>query len=305
VSPVVGTVLLLGIVVLLVGVSSVLFLGLTDESEPKPDVVLEMEETGTENVYRLVHEGGDELDGDKVVLRGAANETALTGTELSADDSGTFVPVREEIQVLYFGEHGNSYVVVTFEPESTVPDPDEGCDWVDNESDGGTDPVKIDGIVVDCDVTTSDGIEIQNGGVVVGEAVSGTKDLDADDATVYGDVDVEKVLNVQNGTVSGSATSQSGDVKLNNASVGGSVTAEKVVELQRDSSVDGDVESATKPVKVLDSTVNGSITGASVKLDGATIEGDVYVDSTDFDCTNSTINGQDCGEYTPKDPSNW
>lgn len=250
--------------------------------------------------------GGDSLDGNKVQLRGAADEHTLSGEQLTAGKTSQVVPVEDEIRVVYEGDHGTTYRLAAFEPKNTVPEPDEGCEWVDTETNGGTDTIKIDGIVVNCDVETAEGIEVQNGGTVIGETVSDDKDLDGDDATIYGDADVEQVLNLQDGTITGAATSNSADVKLDNATVNGDATAEKVVEVTGGGIVDGDAQSETKNVKVLSSTVSGSITAdTEVKLDDATVDGEVYIDASDFDCTDSTINGQDCTAYTPKDPADW
>lgn len=306
VSPVIGAVLLIAIVTLLVGVSTVMFLNLTDENEPQPNVVLEMEASEDGPIYRLVHEGGDTLDGDKTRVLGAADDQTLDGEELTADTSSRVVPVEDEIRIVYEGEHGTTYTLATFEPEKTVPNPDEGCDWVKAETNGGAEPIKIDGIAVNCDVETTEGIEVQNGGVVIGDTVSGTKDLDGNDATIYGDVDVENVLNLQDGTITGSATSNTADIKVDNATVNGAVTAEKVAEVTGESSVDGNVQSADKKVKIFSSSVSGSITAdEQVKLDDATVDGDVYIDDSNFKCTDSTINGQDCSAYTPEDPDDW
>jgi flagellin-like protein len=306
ISPVIGAVLLVAVVGLLVGVSAVMFVQLTDEREPQPDVVLDMEASEDEPIHRLVHEGGDTLDGNKTRVLGAADEQTLEGEKFTTGTTSQVVPVEDEIRIIYEGEHGTTYRLATLEPESTGPDPDEGCEWVETETDGGTDPIKVDGTVVNCDIETAEGIEVQNGGTVIGDTVSDAKDLDGDDATIYGDADVENVLNLQDGTIAGSATSSTGDVKLDNATVHGAVTAEKVVEVTGGSSVDGDVRSGTKNVKIFSSTVSGSVTAdEGVKLDGATVDGEVYIDDSDFDCTDSTINGQDCTAYTPKDPDDW
>lgn len=306
VSPVIGTVLLVAIVSLLVGVSTVMIFDLTDKREPQPDVVLDREASEDDPIHRLVHKGGDTLDGNKTRVLGVADERTLASEELTAGTGSQIVPVEDEIRVVYEGEHGTTYTLATFEPENTVPYPDEGCEWVETETNGGTDPIKIEGIVVNCDVETAEGIEVQNGGTVIGDTVSDAKDLDGDDATIYGDADVEKVLNLQNGTLTGSATSNTADVKLYNATVGEAVTAKKVVEVTGGSSVDGDVQSETRDVKVLSGSVSGSITaGNEVKLDNATVTGDAYIDDSDFDCTDSTINGQDCAAYAPKDPDDW
>jgi len=39
-----------------------------------------------------------------------------------------------------------------------------------------------------------------------------------------------------------------------------------------------------------------------VKFDNATVREDVYVEDAEFDCTDSTIAGQNCSKYSPKDP---
>jgi flagellin-like protein len=317
-SPVVGVALLLAIVVLLAVVSGGLIFGLTTERQPPPEVELAAE-------HRLVHESGEPFDGDDVELLGATDPDALEGSELAAGDREAFYAVNETIELVWYGDDGASYVLREFEIDGgeTVPAPDEGCPWVDSESNDGTDSVTVDGLVVDCDVETDEQVTVKNGGVVIGDTVSDLKDVDADDAEFYGDADVENVFNLQDGLVTGSVDSDTADVKLDNATVGGSATAEKVVELQGASTVEGDAKSETKAVKVLDgstvegdavsetdqakvtgSTVSGAVYGGgSVDLDDATIEGDVY--AADFDCTDSTINGQDCAAYAPEDPGDY
>lgn len=325
VSPVVGTVLLLGIVVLLISVSAYLFFGISEEKEPSPDVVLELESEGEGFAYVLVHNGGDRLNGDKVTLRGAADPEGLVDNALTADNEAQVYPVEESINVVYTGEHGTTYILATFEVDRSIPEPDAGCDWVDNETNGGTEDAKITGEVVNCDVETNKVVEVSNGGIIIGETLSDTKTVDADNAQFYGDVTAEDVVNIQDGTVTGSVTSQTADVKLDNSTVNGEVTAQKVVELQGGSSVggsvkstnkkvkildgssvDGDVVSDTEQVKVIDSEVSGSIaTDGTVTLDGATIDGEIYVDDSDFSCSSSTIAGQNCSEYDPKSPDDY
>jgi len=41
----------------------------------------------------------------------------------------------------------------------------------------------------------------------------------------------------------------------------------------------------------------------TVDMNGVTVEGDVY--ASDFKCTDSTIDGESCDEYSPKSPSDW
>lgn len=319
VSPVAGIALLLGIVVALATVSGGILVGLTEEPEPSPDVTFSMEAAEAPGTYVLVHEGGDRVDGSRIELRGASVPETLEESALSAGARHPVLAVDETIEVVWFGDDGTSYIVWEFDvqrdadpgrnalpgvdSETTVPEPDEGCDWVESESDGGTEGVKIDGQTVDCDVETAKVIEVQAGGVVLGETISGSDEVDADDARLYGDVEVADVFNLQDGVATGDVTSGTADAKLDNATVGGSVTAAKVVELTGGSFIGGDAVSEDKQVKVLDSEVAGSVAGdGSVKLDGADVDGHVYVDAADFDCTDSTVNGRECGEYTPKDP---
>lgn len=309
ISPVIGIVLLVAIVSILAAVAGGMFFELTREREPAPEITLSLEGDGAALGERwLVHDHGERLDGDKTEIRGIADPETLSGESLSAADRHRVVPVSETIRVVWFGEHGTSYVIREFsvEPEVTVPSPDEGCPWVDTESNGGVDDVKVDGIVVDCDIETDKVVEIQNGGVVLGDTESHTKLVDADDARLFGDVVVEKDVNLQNGTITGSVEAQTENVKIDDGTVGKSIQADKTVEVVDGSSVGGDAVSANKQVKVLSSSVSGHVaTNGSVKLQDATVGGDVYVAGSNFDCTNSTVNGKDCGNYSPRDPGDY
>lgn len=308
ISPVIGVILLVAIALILAIVAGGGFLELTRERDPAPEVTLSLEGEGAIGERWLVQTHGQTVDGDKVEIRGVADPETLSGETLSAGDRHRVIPVSETIEIVWFGDHGTSHVLWEFsvDPEITVPSPDEGCSWVDTESNGGTSDVKVDGLVVNCDVETDKVIEVQNDGAIIGDTVSHTKELDADDARLFGDVTVEKGVNLQNGTITGSVTAQTENVKIDTATVGKSVEAEKTVEIIDGSSVGADAVSATKQVKVLSSSVSGSVKSTgSVKLEDATVSGDVYVDDSDFDCTNSTVNGQSCGAYTPRDPGNW
>ncbi|WP_324756812.1 polymer-forming cytoskeletal protein [Haloarcula montana] len=306
ISPVVGTVLLVAIVLVLSTVGAGMFFSLTDETDPRPTVVLGGEQTESAQ-HELRHRSGETLDGDRLEFQGVADSEAAAGETLSSGDSLLVYPTAEEIQIVWYGDNDESYVLTTVSVEDTLPEPDENCGWVDAETNGGTDEITIDNEVVNCDIETDGQVKIRNGGVVIGDVVSDLKELDGDNAEVYGDVTVEAVLNLQDGRITGSATSRTADVKLGNATVERSVEAEKVAEVTDGSTVQGDVESNTKDSKVLgDSVVEGSVTADGiVKVQDSEIQGDVYIDPADFDCTNATIGGQDCGSYTPKDPNKW
>lgn len=306
VSPVIGTVLMVAIIVVLATVGGAMFLRFDAETDPQPNVVLESNTTDTP-AHALVHGGGESIEGERLELKGAVPADDPAGKTLQVDDEITFYPTSEEVTVVWYGDNEESYSLTTVEAEQVVPEPDESCAWVEDETVNGTESITIDNVVVNCDVETEKQVAIQNGGVVIGETFSDQKDLDADEAQVHGDVTVEKVLNLQDGQITGSATSNLEDVKIGNGSVDGSIEAEKVAEVTRSSTVGGDMESHTSDTKVLDgSLVEGSVTAsATVKVENSTIEGDVYADPSDLDCTNATINGESCGSYTPEDPSNW
>lgn len=217
------------------------------------------------------------------------------------------MPTETTIEVVWFGSHDTSYVIWegTVSEEATAPAPDKGCSWVETETEGGTDSVKVIGDVVACDVETSEGIEVQDGGVIIGETTSGAKDIDADRATFYGDIEVEKVFNLQGGQVVGSVQSHTADIKLDDGTVTGSVSATKVLEVLNGSSVAGDVISDDQ-VKVLSSEGAGSVVSdGSVKLQDTIVEGEVYVDAAAFDCTNATINGESCASYSSRNPETY
>lgn len=324
VSPVVGVVLLIGIVLLLAAVGTYMAFELTEKREPAPEVALSVERADGGPVYRLIHSGGERLRGERMTLRGAADPDSFAEGGLAVSESAVFFPTDEEVTLVWTGRYDTSYVLRTFEVEETLPDPDEGCDWVDSETNGGEDDLTVDGAVVDCAVETDDFVKLQNGAVVIGATTSNTKYLEAAASQVYGDVDVEttvdaddarlygdvvagKTVNLQDGTITGDVASAGADVKLTNGTVDGTVTAGTGIDVQKGSSVGGDlVSDNTKTVDVDDSTVEGDVMSeGTVNLNGVTVEGDVYVYASDFKCTDSTVDGESCGEYSPKSPSDW
>lgn len=307
ISPVIGLVLLVAVVVGLSAVSAGMFYSLNQERDPAPAVTMSLEPTDVAAVQQLSVEQGPTLEGENIEIRGGEELADLAPRELAAGDQHRIVPTATTVEVVWYGSHDTSYVIweESVSQEATAPTPDEGCSWVETESDGGTENVKVIGEVVACDVETSEGIEVQDGGVIIGETTSGAKDIDADDATFYGDVEVETVFNLQDGLVAGSVQSHTADIKLDNGTATGSVSAVKVLEVVNESSVGGDATSDDQ-VKVLSSEVAASVVSDdSVKLQDATVEGEVYVDAASFDCTNSTINGQDCASYSPRDPETY
>jgi flagellin-like protein len=178
-------------------------------------------------------------------------------------------------------------------------------------SDGDVD---LDGTNVSESVeSTGDGdIDLTDGSNVGGDVrtgAGGNVDMDGG-SSVDGDVEAGGDVDVDSATVGGDLVSSGGDgdiVLTGGSNVDGDVRtgADGSVDIDGGSSVDGDVE-AGGDVSVDSATIEGDVVisggDGDVALDNVTVSGHVYVDSGDFSCSDSTINGEDCGTYTPKDP---
>ena len=298
-SPVVGTVLLVAIVVALSALVAAIAFGTGGPREPAPDVVLELEQTDRPVAHELVVEGGDTLVGEKVEFRGTADEDPLAG-RLRAGESLTVYPVEDTVRVVWFGEYGTTQILATFDPDPDLPPVDEGCNWVEDRAPD----VDID-LVVDCNVITAGHADILSSGVVIGE------------------VDTDGPVDINHGTVYGFVRSDN-DVDLDGALVSGDVTAGNDVVITDESTVRGAVETGPSgsidadggsqlggPVVAgddvaLDSvTVGGDVRAPDVDISDSTVTGHVYAPSGSFSCPDSTINGQDCSSYTPRDPDEF
>jgi flagellin-like protein len=119
-SPVVGTVVLVAIVLVLAAVSAGLVLGLAGEQDPAPQAKFALERADTPGEYRLVHESGDTIDGDRLTLRGVANPDRLSGQELAAGKSVVVEAQSDTIRVVWTEREGtsSSYVLSTFASDS-------------------------------------------------------------------------------------------------------------------------------------------------------------------------------------------
>ena len=81
ISPVVGTMLLVGIVILLSVAVAALAFGVSEPAETAPTATLEM--TAGDCQYELRHTAGDPMDGDRTELVGVEDPDALAGRTLS------------------------------------------------------------------------------------------------------------------------------------------------------------------------------------------------------------------------------
>jgi len=274
VSPVIGSVLLVAIVIALGAVSAAVFLGLPEQPHASPDVVLELEEGQFAPTHVLRHESGDSLGGTgRTEIRGIADPEALHDEELSAGEDESVipvVPVDETVRIVWQADQDTGYIIWEGRPSSYLdPAPDEGCEWVDAETNGGTDPITIDGIVVTCDVITEGDIDIQNGSTIVGEVNSTQNNVDLDESTVYGPVAADGDVDIDGTKVSGSVVATGDDVVITDGSA-----------------IGGDVRAGA---------------GTNVDVDGgSSIAGRVYLDGGSFSCSNATISGSGCGSYSPE-----
>jgi len=141
-----------------------------------------------------------------------------------------------------------------------------------------------------------------------GSSIDGTVDADGqvnvdgssrikNDVTADGDVDIN-----DQSEVSG-AIDTTGGINVDDSSVvTGAVTVEGEVQINGGSTVQNDVESTNDgDISVTSSTVLGYVAtdGEEVNVDDSTIQDDVYK-GEDFSCVSSTIAGDDCSAYTPK-----
>ncbi|WP_277540140.1 FG-GAP repeat domain-containing protein [Haloarcula laminariae] len=117
ISPVVGTVLFLAVVLLLVAISGALFLGLTEEQDPAPQARLALEPIESSDDYRLVHESGDSITGSRVRIRGIEDPDTLAGTELTAGSEIRVTPTSETVRIVWEEQRQqpSSYILSTFD----------------------------------------------------------------------------------------------------------------------------------------------------------------------------------------------
>ena len=267
----------------------------------------------------------------------------------------------EEIRVIWESEGSDSsYTIGLF----TVPDVDDvtlggpptpthNCSWVESQLGSGppfTGDLKIDGIVVECDLVRPrykiQKFEIKNDGALIGEVeadgdidihdgatydgdvemLSGGNDVDLDDGadingdiiaegnlaldagtTVDGDVEADGDVDIDGNSWIEGSVDATGDVDLNSegtgpVTVGGKITTDGTVYVRDGSTVEGDIESENSgTIDVTDGAVLGALaTEGDVYVVSSDIQGHVYEDNG-FSCSSSTINGQNCGPYTPQD----
>jgi flagellin-like protein len=115
VSPVIGTVLLLAIVLLLVAISGAFIFELTEQRDPAPQASLNVEPIESSDDYRLVHRSGDNITGDQLRLLGVSDSDKLAGTPFTAGDTIRLTPTEETIRLVWEEQRPSSYTLATFD----------------------------------------------------------------------------------------------------------------------------------------------------------------------------------------------
>ena len=318
ISPVVAVVLLLGITMLLAAVAGPLVFGAIGEfgnDIPETEFSFHYEQGqpvnfdlstdtfGTQfergdGVVTIQLQEGESLDPKNVEIRSSVsggnllNDTAddvfAPGETVQSGAEIVLAAERDEtISVVWTGDGGGeSAIIGSFDVEGPatetgpwVPEPDRGCEYIQDQLDSGTSHITVIGVVVECDfpqyypeisditIRSEDGsfgavigeingtgdINIQNGGTFQGTVESGTGGNN-------GDIDITNGSSVYSDVVA----EGSGYVDIDGGSrVVGSVDAVEGVSLQSSSSVSGDIVAGTDgngDVDVTESRVGGGIT---------------------------------------------
>lgn len=207
VSPVVGVVLLVAIVVLLVAATATLVFGLAGEQDPAPTAKFTFEPVDDSDQYVLTHHSGDRIDGDRVTIRGISDPDTVAGSTLAAGETVSVVPRRETLRIVWQERSGDpsSYVLATFDVEPGDVVAGFGDGTVFTRHTAGVAAIEGDGGSVTTIPNTSD-VEAMGG---IGPDVSGDGTADVpyvDSSGTVGVVDAEGEVTplASDGDISGS-----------------------------------------------------------------------------------------------------
>jgi len=287
ISPVVGVALLIAIVTGLSVTGGYILVGLSEETDPQPNVALDLERTESDVAFVLRHRRGETIDGNRTRLAGVGDEDALEGERFRAGEGVRVVPVDDEVKLLWYGEN-TGHTVRTFEVDtSTLPhgiaDIDRECPWVEQDINANGD-LDMSGDKSVCDVTE--------------DTDTGASDIDIDldnDSVLVGDIDTDGDVDVDSSVVAGDVTTTSSDIVVTNHSdVYGDVVASPGTNID----IDGN------------SNVTGAVVvdGGSLSLDTVDVDGHVYADPGDVSgCSNAELgpDAESCASYSFRDPSDY
>lgn len=291
----------------------------------------------------IVFEDGDGIEAGKLRIAGGASggnlaeasryepdETIIPGQEITV-----WVNRGDNIQLIWDDpEAGESAVLAEFAIRPTtdlpvfVPEPDVGCDWVEDQLASSSD-LTIDDRVVDCELSdySIQNIDIVNGGAAIGD-VAANGDITLDDGTVYigdveagGDLDLDNGAEIDGDVVVGGASSPAftiqnsrirgsvevtGDASVTSATIDGGLDADGTLDLS-DAIIEGPASATNDMTLTTESHVFGDATsGTTISMDDQSeIDGDARLPdvANDLICNdgdNSLVDGVGCEAY--KDP---
>lgn len=288
-SPVIGVILMVAIAVVLSAAAATFILSLSQETDPQPDVALQLEETDGVT-YRLLHKGGEDLVGNETRFLGVANPNALHGETLRAGDAVEVVPVSADVTLVWSGEN-TDHTLQRFEVDaSTLPytaaNIDKECAWVESNINSNGD-LDMSGDEAACSTTE--------------ETDTGISDIDIDidsGSVLVGDISTDGDVDVDSSDVVGSITTNSDDITITDNS---NIYADVVAKPNTNIDIDGN-SNVTGAV-----VMEGAAGSGSLSIDSVDIDGHLYVDPGDLSCSDATIgpNDKSCSEYSPRDPSGY
>ncbi len=112
VSPVVGVALLIAITVILAAVIGGVVLGLGTGGVDTPQAQLQLSETDTGDEYELVHNGGEPLPQDHIVIEGVAAGDEELSEDLTAGNSEELDVTDDEVVILWEDPNSDSTTVL-------------------------------------------------------------------------------------------------------------------------------------------------------------------------------------------------
>ena len=114
VSPVVGVALLIAITVILAAVIGGVVLGIGTGGVDTPQAQLQLHETDTDDEYELVHNGGEPLPEDYIVINGVEADDERLDGDLTAGNSESLEhnTTSEEIVILWEDPNSDSTTVL-------------------------------------------------------------------------------------------------------------------------------------------------------------------------------------------------
>lgn len=307
VSPVIGAVLLLAIVVAIgaIAAASITQLGQSETREVAPQASLSLENDGGD--YVIIHEGGQSLDMSEISVQGVSEfDEAET---LTANDELRIQPTADTVRVVWDsgGQHTATLATLDVRPIDPYSSGagSGGDDGDGGDGDGGG-PTAPSGISVgmdsfdppsgDCnDLVTNNGKLVVIDEVYACDLYSVDPVLIEDEGGIIGDVTVKDTLDVQEGFVDGELTDISGELTLANATITGPIagSSDVVVEhsvLQDTLETPGAVTIETAVVSEVDSqsavsVVDGAVDGdvgsqwGAISLDASEVEGEVVTNN--------------------------